>query len=128
MEEPIEESIPDGFEVFDGYDKHDPEVMIKSNGSFVLNRSAYELLVEPQSVSVFYHKEKRVIGVRAGSHIPVHPSSRTTRNHFSFAGKAFMIHYGIDTSISRKYSAKLEDDMLLIDLNLEVKKQVAEEG
>jgi hypothetical protein len=45
---------------------------------------------------------------------PLRAIGKTT---WVFSGKAFALYYGIDVEKSRRYSASLDNDLLVVDLN-----------
>jgi hypothetical protein len=112
-----------GFEVFDkraaGVSKH-PYVTIQRKGPFSFNRAAYELLGKPEAVELLYDREQERVGFRPTSPerpqaFPMRPMGKNSAT-FMVAGQAFSRHYGLDTSIARRYPVRLEDDILVLDL------------
>ena len=97
-----------------------PFVTIQRGGPFSFNKAAYDLLDKPEALELLYDGERKLIGFRKVSpDKPIAFPVRTQgKNSISFlvAGQAFTRHYEIDTTTARRYPAKLEDDILTLDL------------
>ena len=98
-----------------------PHVTIQKRGAFSLNRSAYEALGAPDAVELLYDRDERIIGLRAApatdadaSH--VRASSRSASGPWMVSAMAFTKFYDIDTSVTRRHEAYLDDDVLCVDL------------
>ena len=97
-----------------------PFVTIQRKGPFSMNKAAYALAGEPQAVSLFYDPEEQLIGFKPRPPdypraFPVRPQGATSSTYV-IAGHAFSQHYGIDTSVARRYAVEMRDDMLVLDL------------
>jgi hypothetical protein len=95
-------------------------VTIQKRGTISVNHAAFEALGSPKAVELLYDVEAEVVGLRAidatAEHAyPVRPAGANGRSYL-IAGTAFTKHYGIDTKVSRRWAAKLEDSVLLVDL------------
>lgn len=115
---------------FERFDKRapttskEPFVSLQKRGPLSLNRAAFALLGEPSAVELLYDKAAQVIGLRAVSPkepyaYPVRPQGRAGRDpsNWLIAGDKFANHYGIDTSVTRRFPAEMRsDDILAIDL------------
>jgi hypothetical protein len=112
----------DEFEVFDKYHSRSVKeifVTIQRRGNFSLNRAAFQALGSPKSVELLFNRAKRLIGFRPtdatnGRTIPVRKQGNS--DSYMVAGLTFTKEYDIDTSVARRYIAKMQDDMLLVDL------------
>jgi hypothetical protein len=76
---------------------------------------------EPKAAELLFDRENRKIGIKpvdptSPRGFPVRPQGRNGST-FIIAGQSFTKHYGIDTSVARRYAAAKEDDMLVVDLN-----------
>jgi hypothetical protein len=111
------------FEVFDrkaATASKNPMISIQKQGSFSLNRAAYKLLGEPEHVELLYDPEEKLIGFREVSDnspraYPVRPQGESAAT-LMIAGQAFTKYYGIDTSLARRYSVEMVDNILVLDL------------
>ena len=99
-----------------------PFVTLQKRGPFGLNRSAYEVLGRPEAVELLYDRDEHIIGLKPVSPtepyaFPVRPQgSRERISNFLVAGQSFTKHYGIDTSVARRYAAEMQGDILTVDL------------
>jgi hypothetical protein len=113
-----------GYELFDytGASKSDkrPYISLQIRGSFQINHAAFVLMGEPNCVRIFYNREKRMVafqpakeGERAAYRVRKAPNAFT----YSVAAQAFINHYGIDVTETRRYHAAKDDSVVAIDLN-----------
>lgn len=111
---------------FEVYDKKrassapDPFVTIQRKGPLSLNRAAHEALGEPKAAELLFDREGRKIGIKAVNPtnprgFPVRPQGKNGST-FMIAGQSFTKHYGIDTTVARRYAGVKEGGMLVIDL------------
>ena len=113
----------DEFEVFDKYHSRSVKelfVTIQRRGNFSLNRAAFQALGGPQSVEILFNRAKRLIGFRPtdpdnGRAVPVRKQSNA--DSYMIAGLTFTKEYDIDTTVARRYAAKMQENMLVVDLN-----------
>lgn len=112
-----------GFEVFDkrasGASKH-PYVTVQRRGPFGINQAAYKLMGKPEAVELLYDRDQERIGFRPVSPdrpqaFPVRAQGKNSAT-FMVAGQSFSRHYGLDTSVARRYAVQMEDDVLVLDL------------
>ena len=101
----------------------EPFLTIQRKGVFSMNRAAFEALGSPKLVELLYDADEQLIGLRkvdsSVSHAyPVRGlgSRRPTNSNFLVSGTALTTFYGIDTSVSRRRIARIEGDMLVVDL------------
>ncbi len=112
------------FEVFDkkrASSAPSPFVTIQRKGPLSLNRAAHEAMGEPETAELLFDREARKVGIKPVEPtnprgFPVRPQGKNGST-FMIAGQSFTRHYGIDTSVARRYAAVKEGDMLVIDLN-----------
>jgi hypothetical protein len=101
----------------------DPAVTIQKRGNLSLNAPAYEALGSPKAVELLYDRERRLIALRATepgteSAYVVRPLSGNARvTSWLVAGMAFTMYYGIPTEVARRWVCRIEDGMLVLDLN-----------
>jgi len=99
-----------------------PYVTIQRRGTMGFNAAAHAALGSPEAIEFLFDPQERVIGVRA-----VDPSAQhayairpnngdATARTFLVSGTAFVRYYGIDTTVSRRWPAKMQDGILCIDL------------
>jgi hypothetical protein len=100
-----------------------PYVTIQKRGTMSFNASAHAALGSPEAVELLYDPDEKVVGVRAVDAAVEHAYPlRTPGNKersFVLSGTAFTKYYGIDTTVSRRRKAYLEEDVLCVDLKEE---------
>jgi len=112
----------DDFEVFDRYHSRsvkDLFVTIQRRGNFSLNRAAFQAMGGPQAVELLFNRAKRLIAFRptdpGNAHaVPVRKQGQS--ESYLVAGLTFTKEYDIDTNVARRYSAKMQGNMLIVDL------------
>jgi hypothetical protein len=99
----------------------DPYVTLQKGGSIALSKPACDLLGGPGAVELLFDRETRMMGVRPASTDERHayPIRHTPTNpgQYLISGVAFFKFYDLDTAVSRRYTAHLEDGVLCVDLN-----------
>ncbi len=106
----------------------DPAITIQKRGNFWLNPAAYSALGEPQAVELLYDKERNLVALRKAPEdseyaYVVRPlggqrkQRQTGNTSWLISGMAFTAYYGIDTGIARRWTCRLDDDLLVLDLN-----------
>ncbi len=112
-----------GFEAFDkrrvGRTKQ-ALMTIQRGGTFSFNKSAYDLLEQPDALELLYDRERDAVGFRSVKEenprgFPVRTQGKNSVSYM-VAGQAFTNHYEIDTSTARRYPVKLEDGILVLNL------------
>lgn len=98
-----------------------PYVTIQKRGTISLNAAAHAALGEPEAVELLYDRDERIVGLRAVSREAEHayalrPQAGKSVGPYIVSGTAFAKYYKIDTSVSRRWVAQLEGDILCIDL------------
>jgi hypothetical protein len=119
-----------GFEVFEGQRVRmtdDPTVTIQKRGNISINLPAFEALGTPENVELLYDRERRLMAIRkaadaaARSAYVLRPLKQRGRkappSSYLASGKAFAVFYGIPTDVAKRWTAQVEDDMLVVDLN-----------
>jgi hypothetical protein len=98
-----------------------PYVTLQKKGSISLNRAAFEALNNPEAVELLYDREANLIGLRhVDSSVEHSYQVRTpagSHGTWLVAGGAFASYYEIDISASVRRAARLEGDVLIVDLN-----------
>lgn len=95
-----------------------PYVTIQRRGAISLNRTAFDSLGKPQAVKLLYDRKQRVIGLRP-TELGIegaYPVRTQASSNWLIAGTAFVAHWGIDTSVAKRYEAEMTGDVLVIDL------------
>lgn len=85
----------------------------------MLNRNAHETLGSPTRVKLLYDTEAHKIGIRATqSDNPSTDFKVRVQNIYqvAIAATRFLRHFGIPIDPPRRYAAKIEGDMLVVDL------------
>ncbi len=99
-------------------------VTIQKRGTMSVNRAAYVALGEPEAVELLYDATEQIVGFRSAKKdmehaYPMRPQGAKTDGPYIVAGTAFTKYYGIDTTVSRRWHARMEDNILCIDLKEE---------
>lgn len=105
-----------------------PTVTIQKRGLFSINEAAYRLISAPEGIKFLWDAERKVVGLQPAEltdpnayparRMNAKKSSKTpNRSPVLVAGTLFAKFIGIDTSVARRWTPKLEDGMLTIDLN-----------
>src|SRR5215210_3605757 len=121
---------PGGFEIFDpephgGLQRGHPgtwlpRVRLDKAGSWTITRPALELLGNPKAVTLWYDSQKKQVGFKAAevtdrAAYPVRSPGR--RSHQGIVtGKKFCKYHGISYKESRTYPARMEGELLVIDV------------
>lgn len=101
-----------------------PFVTIQKRGTMSFNKAAHVALGSPEAVELLYDKANDVIGIRAidpsvDHAYPMRPQANKEEGPYIVSGSAFTKYYGIKTEEARRYSADIEDGVLIIDLRSE---------
>lgn len=98
-----------------------PFVTIQKKGVLSLNRAAFEALEGPDAVELLYDSEARLVALRKvdSSLDHAYHVRAPVENHATWliSVGAFVNYYEIDTSRSVRRAARMEGDLLVIDLN-----------
>jgi hypothetical protein len=99
----------------------DPFVTIQKKGTFALNQAAYDALAAPKTVELLYDRDEQLIAIRKvtqgfeyGLNVRQGTNSRVT---WQISGKGFLKFYGVHVSRAVRRPARIENGMLVIDLN-----------
>jgi hypothetical protein len=94
-----------------------PYVTIQRRGTISLNASAHDQLGAPEAVELLYDKDERIVGFRAVPKEAEHAYGlRAAGKTYVVSGTAFTKYYKIDTSVSRRWAARMDGDVLCVDL------------
>jgi hypothetical protein len=114
----------DGFEVYERQrvaPSSEPVITIQKKGIFRLNRAAYDAVGGPEAVELLYNRDKRLIAMRkAKPGLPRAFALLTRSTHgdsWYISGRGFLRFYGIEVTRSVRRQARVENGMLVIDLN-----------
>lgn len=104
--------------------KADPHVTLHKRGTISLNRSAYVALDSPDAVELLYDRERRIIGLRtidakAENSYHVRSTARSASGPWIISAMAFTKFYDIDISVSLRWPAYLDVDVLCVDTSVE---------
>ncbi len=98
----------------------EPYVTIQKRGTMSMNRASHELLGEPEAVELLFDASAQVVGMRAVDPSAKHAyplrGSGKSKSSFLLSGRAFAMHYGLDTEMARRYPAVFRDGVLQVDL------------
>ena len=104
--------------------KASPFVTLQRRGPMSLNMAAYELLGKPEAAELLFDRESQRIGIRNVAPtepyaFPVRPQGRKGQrpSNYVLSTQAFTKHYGIDTSIARRFPVEMKEDILVVDLS-----------
>jgi hypothetical protein len=97
-----------------------PAVTIQKRGALSFNTAAFEALGCPEHVVLLYDRENELMGLQKASGATPHAYAvRGVGNNEAtrvVSGKAFLSYYGISRDVARRWTAKLQDDILVVDL------------
>lgn len=98
----------------------EPAVTIQRRGTMSLNAPAFDALEAPKYLELLFDRDEMLIGLRkAGPEVPhaylVRPLGKGGTTHM-VSGTAFLAYYGIKFDTARRWIARMQDDMLVIDL------------
>jgi hypothetical protein len=98
-----------------------PYVTLQKKGSISLNRAAFEALDSPEAVELLYDRDAHLMALRHVDSSVEHSLKvrAPAGNHGTWlvAGGAFASYYEIDISASVRRAARMEGDLLIVDLN-----------
>jgi hypothetical protein len=98
----------------------DPAVTIQKRGVITVNKAAHLALGEPHWIELLYDPAERLVGFRSAppdaSHAYAFQSTREGKGPFVASCAAFIKHYNINTDRTRRWPARMHDDILVIDL------------
>lgn len=101
--------------------KHEPHVTIHKRGTMSLNRTAFVALGSPDAVELLYDRQAQIVGLRpvpadAENVSQVRASSHSPSGPWVISAMAFTRFYDIDTRVSQRWSAYVENGILCVDL------------
>jgi hypothetical protein len=98
-----------------------PFVTIQKKGVISLNRAAFEALGGPEFVELLFDPEARLVALRQGDSSVEHAYQvrAPVKNHATWliSCGAFLSYYEIENSKSVRRAARMDGDLLIIDLN-----------
>jgi hypothetical protein len=102
-----------------------PSVTIQKRGLISLNRASHDLIHGAAAVELLWDPDRKVIGIRSADEdnpnaYPVRPLGGKTSKGGSVlvAGTLFTQYIGLDTSEATRWSPKMEDGVLCIDVSV----------
>lgn len=101
-----------------------PSVTIQKRGVISLNKAAHDLVDNAETVELLYDRERHVMALRATDDSSPHAyavrnGSKRGPGQAMVSATAFTAHYGIDTTVTRRWKPFVEDGMLCVDLTEE---------
>ena len=101
-----------------------PFVTVQKRGMLSINIPAYTLLGSPAAVELMYDPQRRIIGVRgvdpgADHAYPLRTLAGREDGPFVVSATAFLKHFQIMPTVSRRWSVTVRDGVLLVDLGTE---------
>lgn len=104
-----------------------PSATIQKRGLISLNRASVDMLradhaADPEGVELLYDDERKIIGIRAArldepNAYPLRAQGGKTVGPFLIAGTMFTRFIGLETSDARRWTPRMEGELLCIDLN-----------
>ncbi|MFG3683166.1 hypothetical protein ACGF5H_23970 [Micromonospora chalcea] len=96
-------------------------VTIQKRGTLSVNRAAFVAMGEPKAVELLYDAKEKMVGLRSVSRetehaYPIRAQGQKDDGPYLVAGTAFTKYYGIDTSVSKRWTAEMVGDVLCLDL------------
>jgi hypothetical protein len=101
-----------------------PRVTLQAAGTFSMNEAAFEALGRPAQVEMLYHEGEQLVGFRPAGEESAHSypiKPQQNARTFQTGGRAFCSAFGIETGTARRFAAKVESGLLVIDLKDEAK-------
>lgn len=102
--------------------KDEPHLTVHKRGTLSINRSAFESLGSPDAVELLYDRQRSTIGLRpidarAENAYQVRRPASSPSGPWVISAMAFTKFYDIDTSVTMRWIAYLDDDVLCADLS-----------
>ncbi|MBV9805117.1 MAG: hypothetical protein JO130_18090 [Solirubrobacterales bacterium] len=98
-----------------------PFVSIQKKGVISLNRAAFEALGSPEFVELLFDRDAQLVALRRVDSSVEHAYQvrAPVESHATWviSGGAFLTYYEIENSKSVRRAARVEDDLLVINLN-----------
>jgi hypothetical protein len=94
-------------------------VTLQKAGNFSINQAAFNALGQPEVLEYLYNEKQQKVGFRKGDPAAPHvyPVRKQANSlNYQFSGIAFTKAYGIPHGTSRRFKARMEGDVLVIDL------------
>ena len=99
-----------------------PYVTIQKRGTISMNKAAFVAMGSPEAVELLFDSVAQIIGFR-----PVDPSlphayaprgvgSKADSTTYVISAAAFTQYFQIDTTVSRRWEAAIDDGVLCVDL------------
>ena len=105
--------------------RHTPVITVQKSGALSINRAGYAALGEPEHVLLLRDTGENLIAIQAAAADEVHAQVVRLLNPARGSGpvvvpaSGFVREAGIDTSVARRWPARYDNDMLVVDLNTE---------
>lgn len=108
-----------------------PTATIQKRGLISLNRAAFDLIEQSEGVELLYDGERNLIALRPAllTNPNAYPArwqgNKVGKGPVLIAGSLFTRHIGLDTTVAKRWSPRIQDGLLIIDLNEPGQKVVA---
>ena len=101
-----------------------PSVTIQKRGVISLNKAAHDLIGNAETVELLYDRDRNIIALRSADDSSPHAyavrnGSKRGPGQAIVSATAFIAHYDIDTTATRRWKPFVEDGMLCVDLTQE---------
>src|ERR1700728_368181 len=98
-----------------------PYVTIQKRGVLSINAAAYTALGQPEAVELLYDPDEKIVGLRRTERdsehaYPVRTTASQSESTFMVSATAFTKYYGIDTTTSVRRPARMDSEVLCVDL------------
>lgn len=99
-----------------------PSVTIQKRGIMSMNAAAHAALGSPEAVELLFDRTHHVVMIRAVDRTEPHAYAlrgigAETSGTFVLSATAFAKYYDIDTAVSRRYVAEIEDGAMYVNLD-----------
>jgi hypothetical protein len=101
-----------------------PSMTIQKRGVISLNKAAHDLIGNAETVELLSDRDRQVMALRviddSSPHAyAVRSGSKRGPGQAIVSASVFTAHYGIDTTVTRRWKPFVEDGMLCVDLSKE---------
>lgn len=104
----------------------EPQITLQTKGLFSMNPASYEALGKPEYIVLLMDPEMRVMAFKAAEkdHVNAYPVRRpsTGSRAVAVSGRAFCIRYRISLDKTITFPAKMQGDLLTVDLKPQMAK------
>lgn len=100
------------------YDRRQPALTFRRRGTINLNSAAYKILGQPEAVLLLFEEKNRRVAVKKSGKddLRAYPVNKHRKNNPTIPANDFLKHYDISAEKTIRYNARLEDEMLIVDV------------